>query len=79
MQSNASSRRLRAVSLVTLGVLVLGRLASPQNAQPEELDAKLGRIGDALSLPVVFEGVVLEPDGTPAEGAVVVSSAGEWK
>jgi len=29
-----------------------------------------------LSAPVVLEGFVLEPDGAPAEGAVVVSSAG---
>jgi HYR domain-containing protein len=30
----------------------------------------------AASIPVAFEGFVLEPDGTPAVGAVVVSSAG---
>ncbi|NOT30808.1 MAG: HYR domain-containing protein [Planctomycetes bacterium] len=37
--------------------------------------ADVAQSGDTL-VPTVFEGVVLEPDGTPAEGAVVVSSAG---
>src|SRR5262245_7092171 len=32
--------------------------------------------GAGVLLPFVFEGFVLDPDGSPAEGAVVVSSAG---
>src|SRR5262245_27133278 len=41
----------------------------------DALDAALETAQDALSL-VRIEGTVLMPDGTPARGAVVVSSAG---
>src|SRR5512134_756881 len=46
--------------------------ASPQGSLPSEA----ARAADEHPAAVVFEGLVLEPDGAPAEGAVVVSSAG---
>src|SRR5262245_29432471 len=45
----------------------------PDARTPER--STLAQDEDTLA-PAVFEGLVLEPDGTPAEGAVVVSSAG---
>jgi hypothetical protein len=50
--------------LVPLVDVALGRAGSAQ------------RLEDPRSSPLVCEGVVLEPDGTPAAGAIVVTSAG---
>src|SRR5262245_28757777 len=53
------------------------RLAA-QSAPETEPHPAGARPGDdaGMFLPFVFEGFVLDPDGAPAEGAVVVSSAG---
>jgi hypothetical protein len=66
------------VSSAIAAVLALGQRARAQDDLHIEHDARAERIEVARSrcLPVVFEGFVLEPDGTPAEGALVVSSAG---
>ncbi|HEX6885160.1 MAG TPA: HYR domain-containing protein [Planctomycetota bacterium] len=61
-------------SIFFVGVLALGSAARAQAAAtpgPEQLD----RFEEVTS-PVVFEGFVFAPDGSPAEGAVVVTSAG---
>ena len=62
---------------VLLVALAFGRPGSAQDALPFEPEAGLERIGDLEStVAVAFEGVVYDPSGAPAEGAVVVSSAG---
>src|SRR5262245_4757005 len=61
-------------SFVFVGVAALESSALAQELVtlgPEELE----RVDDA-GTPVVFEGFVYAPDGSPAEGAVVVTSAG---
>src|SRR5262245_6472774 len=61
-------------SIVFVGVLALESAALAQGAatvRPEELERF-----DEASAPVVFEGFVFAPDGTPAKGALVVTSAG---
>ena len=61
-------------SLACVAGLALARATLAQEALP--VAAGL-RVASSTSLvPIVFEGFVLEPDGAPAEGAVVVSSAG---
>jgi hypothetical protein len=61
------------LSLAMIGSFVLGRSAPAQSRAHREHDP---RIADAPTLPVVLVGIVLEPSGAPAAGAVVVSSAG---
>ena len=68
-----SNHGLLIASILVLESLVLARSASSQGAPGVQPAA---RVAHAASRPVVFEGFVLEPDGAPAEGAVVVSSAG---
>jgi hypothetical protein len=57
----------------SLGFVVLAAAASAQTLAPRELDA---RGAARRSVHFVFDGFVLAPDGTPAPGAVVTSSAG---
>jgi hypothetical protein len=62
---------------VLLVALAFHRPASAQDLLPFEPEAGPARIGDLEStVAVAFEGVVRDPTGAPAEGAVVVSSAG---
>jgi len=71
------------LSLLALPLL-LSSLGSAQEPRVEVLDPGVlsrepgARVaeGEERLVPTVFEGFVLEPDGAPAEGAVVVSSAG---
>src|SRR5262245_29588913 len=64
-------------SLASLTVLAFGHSSSAQGAPLVERDADAARIEEVdAPVPIVLEGFVLAPDGTPAEGAVVVSSAG---
>ncbi len=57
-----------------LGAVVLAGADSAQVLSPRKPGA---RVAEARPfLPIVFDGFVLEPDGAPAEGAVVTSSAG---
>ncbi|NOT29319.1 MAG: hypothetical protein HOP15_02590, partial [Planctomycetes bacterium] len=65
-------------SRLVLSVLaVLSLLAPDTSAQDRRLNVPLARpLGKNALAPTVFEGFVLEPDGDPAAGAVVVSSAG---
>src|SRR6185503_12018390 len=61
-------------SIVFVGVLALESAVLAQGSAtpgPRELEAV-----DEARTPVEFEGFVFAPDGSPAEGAVVVSSAG---
>src|SRR5262245_4107197 len=63
-------------SIVFVGVLAVAlesaaRAQGPATLAPEELDGI-----EEPGAPVVFEGFVFAPDGSPAEGAVVVTSAG---
>src|SRR5688500_12630146 len=60
------------VFLVFLGP---GRVGSAQGV-PFEPEVGLERTGPLESGSLAFEGIVYEPSGAPAEGAVVVSSAG---
>src|SRR5262245_9268091 len=77
VRSRVSSRWIELVSIASMAALLLGRSSSAQGAPPVERDADAARIEQVDdSLPIVLEGFVLTPDGTPAEGAVVVSSAG---
>ena len=59
-------------SLVFLGASILPGNASAQGVPPVES----ARVADVSSGVVVLDGFVLDPSGAPAEGAVVVSSAG---
>lgn len=62
------------IPLVLLGSVVLGE-ATPGQSRPRiERDARIERAPSPAT--VAFEGFVLGPDGGPAAGAVVVSSAG---
>ena len=66
-----------ASAFALVGVLGLGHPVSAQDSAALERQVGLERIEDAeSSVAVVFEGVVYDPSGAPAEGAVVVSSAG---
>ncbi len=80
MQGTVRSHWLMTVPMMSLALaaLALGLSASTQGGvSPVEPGAELARIEDAgSSVLVAFEGFVFEPDGAPAEGAVVVSSAG---
>jgi len=76
MQRIDLARRMLTVSTLAWA-LVPGRSASAQDSLPDESDARLVHSEDTEPrVPVAFEGLVLEPNGAPAEGAVVVSSAG---
>jgi hypothetical protein len=61
-------------SLSLLGSFLLGHLATGQGGPSGEHRAQA--VSSPASVAVVLEGFVLAPDGSPAEGAVVVSSAG---
>ncbi len=61
------------VALVPCAVLASGGAAS---AQDELTGATSAPLGDGRQSLLTLEGLVLAPDGSPAEGAVVVSSAG---
>ena len=65
------SHALRSIAFVVLP------LASTVHAQADALlgEKTLERSDEEL-VPVVFQGFVFSPDGSPAEGAVVVTSAG---
>ena len=65
------------VAIRVLAFLVPVALAGADPAQRLPSREPDARIADARpSVRVVFDGFVLEPDGAPAEGAVVVSGAG---
>jgi hypothetical protein len=58
-------------------LVVLGGLASAQGVLPFEPETGLEPIEVAETFVVItFEGCVYDPSGAPAEGAVVVTSAG---
>src|SRR5262245_5026471 len=76
MQSKLEPRRLTPAFLVALGALALGPWASAQSALAPDSVEPVRLEAAASFLPVVLEGRVFGPDGAPAEGAVVVSSAG---
>src|SRR5262245_1178802 len=59
-----------SISAVCLCLLVRG--GSAQELPPEPVEG----IEPCSRVPFVFEGLVLEPDGSPSEGAVVLTSAG---
>ncbi len=61
--------------LLSAALLCAVSFRSPLDAQGSA-PAPAAPIEDVLSATVVFEGVVIEPDGAPAVGAVVVTSAG---
>ena len=68
-----SKHALVSVSITCLWSIVLVRSAEAQgHAMPSVARAAEVR----TSRPTVFEGLVLDPEGAPAEGAVDVSSAG---
>jgi hypothetical protein len=62
--------------LALLSAVVLGAVTTAQTERRVERDAVLPTTERALAMPLVLEGFVLEPDGSPAAGAVVASSAG---
>jgi hypothetical protein len=64
---------LPALLFAVLALLALGPPLMAQGDPPEP-DERVTTAGTPL--PVVLEGFVFEPDGTPAQGAVVASSAG---
>ena len=70
--------RSRSIVPAAITMIVGLALASPGSAQAEPPvgEAPSRRIEDGRFLTITFEGFVSAPDGSPAEGAVVVSSAG---
>ncbi|MSR64037.1 MAG: hypothetical protein EXS08_16565 [Planctomycetes bacterium] len=68
--------------LILFWLLTLGARSSAQGERapelPEQLDPdqRSDELESEVRVPIVFEGFVLCADGNPAEGAVVVSSAG---
>ena len=64
MKHSVFSRRIEVVSTMLVAALVMGRAAPAQGVPSTE------------SVVFTFEGFVVALDGLPAEGAVVVSSAG---
>lgn len=60
--------------LLSAALLCAVSFRSPLDAQGSA-PAPAAPIEDVLSATVVFEGVVIEPDGAPAVGAVVVAPA----
>ena len=61
---------------VGMAALVFAGLVRAQGALLERTASGASAVAERESRPLTFEGFVLEPDGRPAEGAVVVSSAG---
>ncbi len=77
MQGRVRSRWMIMVPTrsLALAALALGLSASAQGVLPVEPGLAPSE-DTGSSMPVAFEGFVFEPSGAPAEGAVVVSSAG---
>src|SRR5262245_38675405 len=73
MQSPSS---IRTSAAVLFCLLALATHARAQVAHLGEEDPRTEEPLPSQSLPFVLEGLVLEPDGAPAVGAVVVTSAG---
>ena len=71
----ATVHRSKALA-IAMAALVLGDLARAQGALLGPMAAAARHVAARESRPLTFEGFVLEPDGRPADGAVVVSSAG---
>ena len=72
-------RQILVVSCVHVAVLVLGPVVLARSISPVDPGRGLERAEETSSTEragFTFEGFVVAPDGTPAEGAVVVSSAG---
>ena len=79
MKNSVSFRRVMLVSSVHLAALLLGPVALAQSVLPVELGPEIEQregIPSSDFVAITFEGFVGAPDGTAAEGAVVVSSAG---
>src|SRR5262245_35780044 len=72
---------MRTRWMLVLGSLTFVGIGSAQGARPS--DAPLATApefeaepGESVSVGMIFDGAVFLPDGSPAVGAVVVSSAG---
>jgi len=79
MKHRVVSHRSLVLSSIHIAALVVGQVGLAQRTAPVGSDPGLRRIEgiratDAVTL--TLEGSVLDPGGAPAEGAVVVSSAG---
>ena len=73
MKSRVFSRRILVLASMNAAALVLGRVVPAQGVVAVESGAGLEQMADSPSSDSVrfaFEGVVLSPDGAPAEGAV---------
>ena len=76
MTTQATGPARWIASVACMGAVVLGHSVAQERPLMERDSGEVRVESDAASVAFVFEGFVLDPDGAPAEGAVVVSSAG---